>query len=590
MNPVQATIKGGDFLISEIIPDLIFTPEDRSDEHKMIADTARQFIAREIHPYRKQIEAGDFQLVSRKMKHAGDLGLLGHSIPEKYGGLGLDKVSKGIVGEALGNASGYSVAHSNHTCIATLPITYFGTPEQKEKYLPKLASGEFIGAYCLTEPEAGSDALSAKTTGVLNEAGTHYILNGTKIYITNASFADTFIVYAKVDGEFFTAFIIERDFKGLSIGPEEDKMGIKGSSTCSVVMEDCEVPEENLLGEVGKGHLIALNVLNLGRFNLGFATMGAAKYSLKLALEHTTERKQFGHTVAQFNATKQKLAQMSARIYATESLLYRTAGYIESALGKFEDSNDYSSIAKAMNEHALESAICKITGSETLDYIVDESLQLHGGAGFIKDYPIEQAYRDSRINRIFEGTNEINRLLIPGSFYKKAAKQEFDAETLMEKANQSLREGSKEGFPGPLEKLQQAVRLFKDLYLVSAGVAYKVFGNAIQTEQETLMKLADLAIAIYESESVILRTMKAIESSDRQAGLKTDMAFIFLEKKAFEVQQTSGELLSYLLNGEERRKALRNLALLLSEYQFEDSIERQRSIAKVLIEEKQYIS
>ncbi|MFG6149847.1 acyl-CoA dehydrogenase family protein [Halobacillus sp. B23F22_1] len=590
MNPVQATIKGGDFLISEINPNLIFTPEDRTDEHKMIADTARQFIAREIHPYRKQMEAGDYEFVSRKMKHAGDLGLLGHSIPEKYGGLGLDKISKGIVGEALGNASGYSVAHSNHTCIATLPITYFGSPAQKEKYLPKLASGEFIGAYCLTEPEAGSDALSARTTAVLNEAGTHYILNGTKIYITNASFADTFIVYAKVDGEFFTAFIIERDFKGLSIGPEEDKMGIKGSSTCSVVMEDCEVPKENLLGEVGKGHLIALNVLNLGRFNLGFATMGAAKYSFKLALEHTTERKQFDRTIAQFNATKQKLAQMASRIYATESLLYRTAGYIENALGKFQDSSDYSSIAKAMNEHALESAICKITGSETLDSIVDEALQLHGGAGFIKEYPIEQAYRDSRINRIFEGTNEINRLLIPGSFYKKAAKQEFDAETLMEKANQSLREGAKEDLQGPLEKLQQAVRLFKDLYLVSAGVAYKVFGNAIQTEQETLMKLADLAIAIYESESVILRTIKAIDSSDRQAGLKTDMAYIFLEKKAFEVQQTSGELLSYLLNGDERKKALRNLALLLSEYHFEDSIERQRNIAKVLIEEKQYIS
>ncbi|MFC7322819.1 acyl-CoA dehydrogenase family protein [Halobacillus campisalis] len=590
MNPLETIVKGGGFLIHEILPESIFTPEDRTDEHKMIGDTARQFISREIHPYRKDLESGNFKLVEEKMKHAGELGLLSHSIPEQYGGLGLDKISKGIVGEALGNASGYSVAHSNHTCIATLPITYFGTPLLKEKYLPKLASGEYIGAYCLTEPEAGSDALSAKTTATLNSEGTHYILNGTKIYITNAAFSDTFIVYAKVDGVHFTAFVVERTFKGLSIGPEEDKMGIKGSSTCSVILEDCEVPVENLLGEAGKGHLIALNVLNLGRFNLGFATNGAAKYCLKLAIDHTTERKQFGKTIAEFNASKQKLAKMNARIYAAESLLYRTAGHIESVLGSYYESSDHKAIAQAMNEHALESAICKITGSETLDYIADESLQLHGGAGFIKEYPIEQAYRDSRINRIFEGTNEINRLLIPGIFFKKAGKGEFDARTITEKAEFSLKNGEFKNNEGPLEKLQEAVHLFKDLYLVCAGAAYQMYGNAIQNEQETLMNLADLVIAIYETESTVLRTMKAIQNSEPNAELKTKLAYTVVENASLSVHQSATLLLSNLLKGEERLKSLQNIAFLLSAYQWEDTIERNRTIADILIEEKQYTS
>ena len=590
MYPVHHKVQGGDYLLEEISFEAVFTPEDRSDEHKMISNTARQFISREIHPYRKQIEAGDFAFVAEKMKQAGDLGLLGHSIPEAYGGLGLDKISKGIVGEALGNASGYSVAHSNHTCIATLPITYFGTKEQKQKYLPKLASGEYIGAYCLTEPEAGSDALSAKTTAVLNEEGTHYLLNGTKIYITNAAFSDTFIVYAKVNGEKFTAFIVERGFKGLSIGPEEDKMGIKGSSTCSVILEDCEVPAENRLGEVGKGHLIALNVLNLGRFNLGFATTGAAKHCFQLALKHTTERRQFGRSIADFNATKEKLAHMAARLYSTESLLYRTAGHIESVLGGYGDSQDHPAIAKAMNEHNLESAICKITGSETLDAIVDEALQLHGGAGFIKDYPIEQAYRDSRINRIFEGTNEINRLLIPRAFFKKTAGKERDTQSIMEKAEHSLKNSEFMKSEGPLEKLKEAVALFKDLFLVSAGTAFRKYGDQLHEEQETLMRLADLAILIYQSESAVLRTLKAIHQSDEEAELKTQLAYTVVENTTAEVQQNVGFLFSSLLNGEERTTSLRQAAALLTRYQWEDTIARNRAIADAMIEQEHYIS
>lgn len=586
MQPVQHNVRGGEFLISEVSEESVFTPEDRTDEHKMMAATARQFITREIHPNRDRIENGDYNFVAEKMRHAGDLGLLGHSIPENYGGLGLDKISKGIVGEALGNASGYSVAHSNHTCIATLPITYFGTKVQKEKYLPKLASGEYIGAYCLTEPEAGSDALSAKTTAVLNEAGTHYLLNGTKIYITNAAFSDTFIVYAKVDGEHFSAFIVEKDFPGLSIGPEEQKMGIKGSSTCSVVMEDCEVPVENLLGDVGKGHLIALNVLNLGRFNLGFATMGAAKYSFQLAITHVKERKQFKRSIAEFPATKEKLATMAAQIYGTESLLYRTAGHIEASLHGHYDSEDRQATAKAMNEHKLEAAICKVTGSETLDEVVDEALQLHGGAGFIKEYPIEQAYRDSRINRIFEGTNEINRLLIPGAFFQKAAKEEFDAASLMEKAEYSLKNGGYKRSDPCLEVLA----LMKDLYLVCAGAAYRMYGKAIQEEQEVLMKLADLAIEIYRVESAVLRTRKAEHAKDPSLPLKEMKTYTLIEHSALNVQRSITQLLSALLQGEERVQTLRHIPVLLSEYQWEGSMERNRQLADRMIAAGQYVS
>ncbi|MEC3883500.1 acyl-CoA dehydrogenase family protein [Halobacillus sp. HZG1] len=586
MQPVQHNVRGGEFLISEVSEESVFTPEDRTDEHKMIAATARQFITQEIHPNRNRIEDGDFDFVSGKMRKAGDLGLLGHSIPENYGGLGLDKISKGIVGEALGNASGYSVAHSNHTCIATLPITYFGTKEQKEKYLPKLASGEYIGAYCLTEPEAGSDALSARTTAVLNETGNQYLLNGTKIYITNAAFSDTFIVYAKVDGEHFTAFIVEKDFPGLSIGPEEQKMGIKGSSTCSVVMEDCEVPAENLLGEVGKGHLIALNVLNLGRFNLGFATMGAAKYSFQLAITHVKERKQFKKSIAEFPATKEKLASMAAQIYGTESLLYRTAGHIEASLHGHYDSEDQRATAKAMNEHKLEAAICKVTGSETLDEVVDEALQLHGGAGFIKEYPIEQAYRDSRINRIFEGTNEINRLLIPGAFFQKAAKEEFDAASLMEKAEYSLKNGGyKQSDP-----CKEVVALMKDLYLVCGGAAYRMYGKSIQGEQEILMKLADLAIDIYRVESAVLRTTKAEHAKDPSLPLKEMMTYTLIEQSALNVQRTLTQLLSTLLQGEERVQTLRHIPVLLSEYQWEGAVERNRQLADRMIAAGQYVS
>ncbi|MYL32628.1 acyl-CoA dehydrogenase [Pontibacillus yanchengensis] len=589
MHPVDRKISGAQFLLSSVEIEDVFTPEELSDEHRMIQNTALQFIEKEVHAKRNQIENQDFELVASLMREAGGIGLLGHSIPERFGGLGLDKVSKGIVGEALGSGSGYSVAHSNHTCIATLPITYFGTKEQKEKYLPKLASGEYLGAYCLTEPEAGSDALSAKTTAVLNEEGTHYLLNGTKIYITNASFADTFIVYAKVDGEHFSSFIVEKDFPGLTIGPEEQKMGIKGSSTCSVIMEDCKVPRENLLGEVGKGHLIALNVLNLGRFNLGFATTGAAKEVMNLTLRQITERKQFGRSIADFPASKEKVAVMASKLFAAESIMYRTAGLVESALEDMYDSEDHKQVAKAMNEHSLESAICKVIGSETLDELVDEGVQLHGGAGFIKEYPIEQAYRDARINRIFEGTNEINRLLIPGGFFKKVAKENVDIQSIIEEAQHALQLDEPLESPTLLDQLNHAVKTFRRIFLVCAGAAYETFGEQIKEEQETLMKLADIAISLYAAESVVARSQKAVDNRNSKVDLKVNLATTFVEECMWTVDRCAKQLGSSLLKGNIRSQFLTMVSNQLTSFITENRIERNRWIAEQMNESAKFI-
>ncbi|MBG9656432.1 acyl-CoA dehydrogenase family protein [Cytobacillus firmus] len=589
MEKVNTANRGASFLFAKLNPETLFTPEDFTDEHILIGKTAKQFTEKVVHPEKERIENQNFELVTDLLRKAGGLGLLGHSIPERYGGLGLDKISKGIVGENIASSGGYGVAHSNHTCIATLPITYFGTTEQKERYLPKLASGEYIGAYCLTEPNAGSDALSSQTTAVLNEEGTHYILNGTKIYITNAVFSDTFIVYAKVDSRHFTAFIVERNTPGLSLGPEENKMGIKGSSTRSVIFEDCPVPAENLLGEVGKGHIIALNVLNLGRFNLGSACMGAAKTGLKKALQFTGERKQFGKSIADFPATKEKTAKMAARIYAAESLQYRTASLLEESLGDLYDSSDLKLIGKRMSEYATECAICKVFGSETLDYTADEALQLHGGAGFIKEYGVEQMYRDSRINRIFEGTNEINRLLIPTHLFRKALKGEIDLSARVEEAIVQLSK------PDPIrqaifEKERAAVDTIRNLFLLNAGLAYEAFGSTLVHEQEALMKLADLAIALYAAESAVYRTYKTIlKNGEEKEELKIQLSRTFLEGAIWEAERLSRQLVSELASDEKRDALIGVVIRECSRFSsFGKESARNRRIAELVYEKGEY--
>ncbi|WP_368505986.1 acyl-CoA dehydrogenase family protein [Alkalihalophilus sp. As8PL] len=574
---------GGHFLVRGVEASDVFTPEDLNDEQKMIAQTAKQFIEKEVMPKREAIEDQDFEAIVGLLRKAGTLGLLAHSIPEAYGGLGLDKVSKGIVGEELGGSSGYGVAHSNHTCIATLPITYFGSKEQKEHYLPKLASGEYLGAYCLTEPSSGSDALAAKTTATLNEEKTHYLLNGTKLYITNAVFSDTFIVYAKVDGTKFTAFIVEKDFKGLSLGPEEQKMGIKGSSTRSVILEDCEVPVENVLGEVGKGHVIAFNVLNLGRFNLGSACMGAAKSALRLGIQHTNERKQFKKRISEFGITKEKVALMAARIFAAESLQYRTADLIEGALGDLDEMDTDGDVGKRMMEYALECAICKVYGSETLDYVVDESLQLHGGAGFIKEYPIEQMYRDSRINRIFEGTNEINRLLVPGLFFKKGAKGELPVQDAINEAIDRLKNGEKATYSGDLTDERTAIDQIRTVYLALSGLAFQQFGQELDEEQETLIKLAEIGIELYAAESAVLRAYKSKNT------LQHLLATTVVESSFSRVKSVAGELLGGFAPTPEVEGLRRLIARAQEAVVFSDRISRNREIASVVNENGQYV-
>lgn len=578
MDKLKSGIAGGSFLIKPTNMNDTFFPENLTEEHRMIQRTAEQFISKEVRPRNAEIEEQDFDVVVKLLKKAGSLGLLAHSIPEEFGGLGLDKISKGIVGEALGSAGGYSVAHSNHTCIATLPITYYGTKEQKEKYLPKLASGEYIGAYCLTEPEAGSDAMAAKTTAVLNEPKTHYLLNGTKIYITNAEFSDTFIVYAKVDGEHFTAFIVEKDFPGLSLGPEEKKMGIKGSSTRSVILDNCKVPVENVIGKVGRGHIIAFTVLNLGRFNLGSACTGGAKYAFKQTVNHVLERKQFRQSLADFGATKEKIAKMAARIYASESIQYRTSHLTEEALKGLDREEDTRRIVSGMSEYAMESAICKVFGSETLDFLADEGVQLHGGAGFISEYPIEQIYRDSRINRIFEGTNEVNRLLLTGQFLKKSMKGELPYKEAVKNAFQQLADEQ----PCTRDGL---VKDLRSIYLVLVELSQRKFGEQIESQQEILMKLSDLAIHLYASESVVLRTKKCLGVGE-DAALKKSLTDTVLEESLNQVILIVRQLDQELLENEENTR--KQIYDSLMSHQFSNSIQRNRNIAASMYDKREY--
>ncbi|MFC5712317.1 acyl-CoA dehydrogenase family protein [Thalassorhabdus alkalitolerans] len=580
MKEVSTQTKGGSYLVHQQGHEEIFTPEDFTEEQKMIAKTARQFVEKEVEPHREEIENQDFDLTVRLLKEAGNLGLLAHSVSESYGGLGLDKISKALVGETIGGTGSYGVAHSNHTCIATLPITYYGTAHQKEKYLPKLASGEYLGAYCLTEPSAGSDAMSGKTTAVLNDEKTHYLLNGTKIYITNAVFSDTFIVYAKIDGQ-FSAFIVEKDFPGLSLGPEEKKMGISGSSTRSVIMENCEVPMENLLGETGKGHLIAFNVLNLGRFNLGAACTGAAKQAFELALTHTGERKQFRRKLADFGATKEKIALMASRLYASESLQYRTAFLLEEALGELYEEKDSSVVTKKLAEFSLECAICKVYGSETLDQVTDEAVQLHGGAGFIKEYRIEQMYRDSRINRIFEGTNEINRLLVSGQFMKKSLKGELPFQAAHSEAKEIL---SQKG-----QSWEDFLKTVRASFLILTAKAQEVYGEKLEDKQEVVMKLSEIAILLYAAESAVLRTKKAAAAnSEQQEKIKHLLTETILEDTACSIISLIRQLEPSLLLKESSGQVREAIYNRLLSFHFPGSLQGKREIADWMYSQSSY--
>lgn len=532
MADVKAKIKGGAFLLQNANIADVFTPEDMNEEQRMIGETTRDF-AKKIHGKLKEIEEHKRTISRPLMKEAGDLGLLALEIPEEFGGLGLDKVTATVSSEEFTRGGSFAVTLMAHTGIGTLPIVYFGTKEQKAKYLPKLASGEWVAAYALTEPGSGSDALGARTTARLTEDGKYYVLNGSKQWITNSGFADLFVVYAKIDGEKFTAFIVERGYEGVSVGPEEDKMGLHASSTATLILEDVKVPVENLLGEIGRGHVIAFNILNIGRWKLGAATSGSSKYMIEVASQYAKTRAQFGKPIASFRAIQQKLADMNIRTFVTESVAYRTAGLLDVVLGDLDLVNtDIKEAGKRIEEFAVECSINKVFGSEAFDFVVDEAVQIHGGYGYMNEYEVATAYVDSRINRIFEGTNEINRLLIPGTLVRRTMKGELPLMPAMMALQDELMSLTPFEDDGePLAQERYMIERAKKVFLMLAGLGVQKYQMALEQEQELLLGVADIAIEIFAMESAVARALKA--NAAGKPGLKAEMATVYCQE-AFE--------------------------------------------------------
>jgi alkylation response protein AidB-like acyl-CoA dehydrogenase len=535
-------IKGGEFLIADRAPDDIFTPEDISDEQRMFARTAEEFLRKEVIPREDEIYAKNYATHRELMRKAGDLGLLAIDIPEAYGGLGLHKVSSAMVGEQFALQASFAGTQSSHVNIGTLPIVFFGTEEQKQRYLPRLATGELIGAYALTEPHSGSDALAAKTKAVLSEDGQHYILNGQKMWITNGGFADLFTVFAKVDGEKFTAFLVERG-PGLTSGHEEKKLGIDGSSTTALMLEDCRVPVENVLGEIGRGHKIAFNVLNIGRLKLGARSVGAMKLALGQSVQYAKERQQFGQAIANFGLIKQKLAEMTIRAYVGEAILYRTLGMIDDALER-ADKDDAQQVLGVLEQYAIECSIIKVWESEALGYVVDEQVQIYGGYGYSKDYPAERAYRDARIARIYEGTNEINRIVIATQLLRRAKSGELplleSAECVFNGADQSHDTMTLSVVNIAFSDEVMIVRNAKAMTLAAIGNIAHAYGDDARNEQEALGLISDMVMDVYAMESALLRTQKRMLSRGREAtAVQSDITRVFIREAMMRIERAA---------------------------------------------------
>jgi alkylation response protein AidB-like acyl-CoA dehydrogenase len=584
-NPIQ----GGGFLIQTSTPENTFTPEDFNEEHLMIADMCKDFLNKEVIPNLIAIDQQQAGLMPSLLDKAGELGLLGAAFPEAYNGLGKDFVTATLVNECLGSGHSFAVAMAAHNGIGSLPILYFGTEAQKNKYIPKLATGAMKGAYALTEPGSGSDALGARTTATLSADGEHYILNGQKIWITNAGFADVFTVFAKIDGEHFSAFIVERGTPGLSFGEEEHKMGIKGSSTRQVFFEQCSIPKENLLGEIGKGHIIAFNILNIGRLKLCAAANGGAKSAIKMSLDYAKTREQFKTSIAQFGAIKHKLGEMVIRLFASDSALYRTAQWIESkeqAL-KQEGKGD-TALLGAAEEYAIECAMLKVLGSECLDYVVDEGVQIHGGNGFSDEYNISRSYRDSRINRIFEGTNEINRLLILDMYLKRAMKGRINllaSAMAVQKELMSIPDMSQDSTPFATEMKQ--VENFKKALLLCAGAAVQKLMTKLDKEQEILMYLADIAIDTFQAECVLLRTMKMHQNQHEMAPIALAITKTFITDAADRIHHASKNAINSFADGDEQRMMLMGVKRFTKTDNYNTKTAR-RQIADMLLEKGHY--
>ncbi|MCU0417172.1 MAG: acyl-CoA dehydrogenase family protein [Cytophagaceae bacterium] len=587
----QKRFKGGEYLIKDQDANEIFIPEQFDEEQKMIADMARDFLAAEVIPHLDRIDQQEEGLMEKLLEKAGELGLLATSIPEQYEGFGKDFNTSLLMTEIVGAGHSFAVALAAHTGIGTLPILYFGNEEQKKKYLPKLATGQWKASYCLTEPGSGSDALAAKTKAVLTADGKHYILNGQKMWITNGGFADVFVVFAQIDGDKFTGFIVEKG-EGVSLGNEEHKMGIKGSSTRQVFFNDCKVPVENVLGEIGKGHLIAFNILNIGRIKLAAAALGAAKRTSTLAIQYAKERIQFKQPIANFGAIQYKLAEQAIRIYAVESAMYRAGQAIHEAEQEFiaQGKPMEQALLAAAQEFAIECAILKVAGSEALDYVVDEGVQVLGGYGFSADYPMDRAYRDSRINRIFEGTNEINRMLTMDMFLKKAMKGELD---LMGPAMAVQKElmaipdfgGTPEGL---FAEEKKAIGNFKKASLMLSGAAAQKYMDKLAFEQEILMNLADIAIEVYVAESMLKRTEKLVAlRGESSTNAQIEMTRVYLYDVADKINIAGKNAINSMADGDMQRMLLMGLKRYTKVAPI-NTRDARRKVASTLIESGQY--
>jgi alkylation response protein AidB-like acyl-CoA dehydrogenase len=552
----RTAAKGGSFLLESPAPADVFTPADLTDDQKLIGQTAEEFVVKEVLPLVKDLENKKPGLMPQLVRKAAEVGLVSGGIPEEFGGAGLDKIATTVLTEKLSIYGGFAVTHGAHAGIGTLPIVYFGTEEQKKKYLPKLASAELIGAYCLSEPQAGSDAQNSLTRAELNKEGTHYILNGQKMWITNGGFADLYVVFAKVDGEKFTAFIVERAFPGCKPGNEEHKMGIHGSSTTPIFLENCKVPKENVLHEIGRGHIVAFNVLNAGRFTLGASAVGGSKYVLMTSSKYTKERKAFGKQIGDFGLMKEKLAEMAIQLFAVESMVFRSAGNMDAAMSAAEAAGSADKVAttmKVLEEYAIESSIAKVYGSEMLDFVVDEAVQIFGGYGFHEDYPVCRAYRDSRVNRIFEGTNEINRMLIIQMLLKRAMGGSLPLiPAAMKLADEILAGPSFEDAPeGVLADEARIIANAKKIFLQAAGGAVQKFREKLAEEQELIGALANIAMEVYAMESCLLRAQKAAAAKgESAASVMIDAARIFIADAAERVDHEAKRALAAVHEGD----------------------------------------
>jgi alkylation response protein AidB-like acyl-CoA dehydrogenase len=582
------TVRGGSWLIEETPVESVFTPEQLSDEHHLIGQTADEFVTNEVQPALERLEQKDWQLARRLVRRAGELGLLGTDVSDDFGGVGLDKVASIVVGESMGRAASFATTFGAQTGLAITPIVCFGTAAQKEKYLTRLVNGELVGAYALSESGSGSDALGAKARATRQPDGS-FTISGEKMWITNGGFADVFIVFAKVVGdgsEGFTAFLVERGFPGVSNGKEEHKMGLHGSSTTPLILQDARVPAENVLGEIGKGHKVAFNVLNYGRFKLAAMCSGGARAIVGEAAKYASQRKQFGQPIAEFGAIKHKLAEMAIRAFATESMLYRTAGMIDQAIESQATAGSSDAVLAALEEFAIEASILKVASSEMIDYAVDENVQIHGGNGFVRDYPAERMYRDARVNRIFEGTNEINRLLIPGMLIRRALKGALPLIPAAKKLQDEILTPSI-GEPlsdEPLENARRSVTALKKVSLMVLGTAMQTYGEKLSEQQELLTLAADIITDVFAAESVVLR---ALRMPAHQSSLGVAAAEVYVSDAAARIEIAARSALAAMAEGDTLRTLLAALRRLLKPAPV-NTVARRRQIADAIIERKAY--